>query len=118
MPIATPSSAPLTRKAKALSVKVFQFIVPVSRPSSGSTMRLPIRPPASPISAASTRKEARIAPRPKPSERSTPISRVRAPMAASIVLAAPRTAAMPRIAPRKLPRKFSTPLSMPVWATK
>src|SRR6185503_990445 len=90
--IPTSSSAGVTRKLKAISLKLDQFVVLVTMPLSGSANRHPSTPPISAMNADSARKLSSTLPGLKPSVRSTPISGAREAIAAYIVLIAPNTA--------------------------
>src|SRR5439155_7014018 len=82
------SSAGLTRKAKAISLKLAQLVVLVTMPLIGSAIRPPITPPAAAISADSATKLASTLRGGKPRVRSTAISGARAATAAYIVFTA------------------------------
>ena len=90
------------RNAKAISLKLWVWPVPVEKPFMGKASRQPMTPPTTARNTDSITNENRIARREKPSARSVPISRVRAATIAYIVFMAPNTAPMPMTTATKL----------------
>src|SRR5262245_14635545 len=82
--IPTSSSAGVTRKLNAISLKLDQFVVLVTMPFNGSANRHPSTPPISAIKADSARKLNNTLPGLKPRVSSTPISGAREAIAAYI----------------------------------
>ena len=82
----------VTRKLKAISLKLAQFVVLVTIPLMGNASRPPITPPIAAMRADSTRKLASTLRGRKPSVSSTAISGARDATAAYIVFTAPNTA--------------------------
>src|SRR5438093_219956 len=86
------SSAGVTRKLNAISLKLDQLVVLVTMPLSGSANRQPSSPPMTAMNADSARKLSSTLAGRKPRVSSTPISGARDAIAAYIVLIAPKTA--------------------------
>src|SRR5947207_2286651 len=112
-------SSGVTRKLNAISLKLDQFVVPVTMPLRGSAKRQPRMPPMTAMNADSARKLTRTVHGLKPSVSRTPISGAREEIAAYIVLIAPKTAPtamMLVIMTARKPRMV--PSSRDCWAQK
>ena len=103
----------VTRKLKAISLKVVKFAVPVEIKFSGRANRIPMATPMIAIATDSRTKAIKILRRRNPSTRSVPISFVLLATAAYIVFIPAKPAPTAIINPIKTARPFNAPEAAP-----